>query len=118
MSIAVSNTSPLVAFSAIKRLDLLRNVFTSLLVPESVRSELFPQGTVWTNAKAAQDAISEGAWIEVLKRAPLQKLSTVAQRLGAGEAEAIALALDNQLPLVIDDLEARRIGLQLGLEVV
>src|ERR1041385_3975136 len=64
MSTAVSNTSPLLAFSAIHRLELLQNVFEQLLIPDGVCAELFPTGTVWTEAEAAQRAIRHGAWIQ------------------------------------------------------
>src|SRR6266496_1725838 len=105
MSMAVSNTSPLIAFSAIGRLDLLQNVFAPVLIPASVRTELFPVGTVWTEAQAAQHAIIQGGWLQVGATPQLKApRSSLCQKLGAGEAEAIALALERQVPLVIDDL--------------
>lgn len=114
----VTNTSPLIAFSAIQRLDLLENVFTRLLVPESVRAELFPTGSVWTQAQAAQEALTRGAWMEVIRASQPSALAVLTHKLGAGETEAIAVALERRLPLVIDDLEARAAARALGLQVV
>jgi len=107
-----------VAFSAIGRLELLQNIFAPLLIPSSVSTELFPTGTVWPEARAAQEAINRATWLRV-EALPHGSVSTrLRQKLGAGEAEAIALALKRQVPLVIDDLEARAEGRSLGLEVI
>ena len=117
MSTAVSNTSPLVAFSAIGRLDLLRNAFDEILVPAAVRDELFPPGTIWTNAQAAQQAITQGTWLRVISH-QIQPAPHLSRRVGLGEAAAIALALEYRAPLVIDDLEAREEARALGLQIV
>lgn len=118
MSIAVSNTSPLLAFSAIGRLDLLRNAFDEILVPAAVRDELSPPGTIWNNSQAALQAITHGTWLKVAPVPQPQIPSKLRRRLGAGEAAAIALAIQRGLPLLIDDLEGREAGRTLGLEVV
>lgn len=115
---AVSNTSPLVAFSAIGRLDLLRNVFEPLLIPAGVRDELFPSGTIWTEAEAVQRGISQASWLQVVVASQGPSCPALSQRLGAGEAEAIALAIQRNLPLVIDDLEARETARTFGLEII
>ncbi|MCX7841373.1 MAG: DUF3368 domain-containing protein [Anaerolineae bacterium] len=59
------------------------------------------------------------AWIE--ERLLTQPLAAriVAARLGAGEREAIALALEMQATeLVIDDLAARRLAQSLGIPII
>lgn len=89
MSIAVSNTSPLVAFSAIGRLDLFENIFAPLLIPPSVGKELFPSGTVWREARPAQEAITRATWLQVEALPQGAVPQRLFQKLGAGEAEAI-----------------------------
>jgi uncharacterized protein len=115
MAVLISNTSPLVAFSAIDRLDLLRGIFNEVLIPPAVRHELFPVRE-WTNARAVQQVISAGTWI--LVEQPPTSLRPELVRLGDGEAEAIAMALEKKLPVLVDDLRARKIARSLGLEVV
>jgi hypothetical protein len=118
MSIGISNTSPLLAFSAIGRLALLRNVFGRVVIPPAVRDELFPVKGVWHQARDVRDALLEGAWLQVAPPPKHQQLGGLRETLGAGEAEAIALALLRGAPLVIDDLKARETGRALGLEIV
>jgi predicted nucleic acid-binding protein len=115
MAALISNTSPLIAFSAIDRLDLLRGLFNEVLIPPAVRHELFP-AREWANAKAAQQVISARTWI--LVEQPPNCLKSELRRLGNGEAEAIGMALEKKLPVLLDDLRARKIAHSLGLEVV
>jgi uncharacterized protein len=115
MAVLVSNTSPLVAFSAIDRLDLLSRIFNEVLIPPAVRDELFPTQE-WANARAAQQAISASTWIFVVR--PPDSLKFKQRRLGAGEAEAIGIALNKKLPVLLDDLRARKFAHSLGLQVV
>ena len=36
----VSNTSPLIAFSALKKLDILKDLFKKIIIPQAVYEEL------------------------------------------------------------------------------
>jgi predicted nucleic acid-binding protein len=53
--IVVSNSTPLIVLSKTERLGLLKELFTSLLIPEAVRRELFEQG-----AKPIQRGVNRG----------------------------------------------------------
>lgn len=101
----VSNASPLIALQQINRLELLEKLFSSLLVPPAVVRE------------AA--SVKLPPWI--VERAPLEVLSRqiLGVSLGAGESEAISLALEVQASWVIlDDRPPRRMAQALGLPVI
>lgn len=102
----VSNTSPIVALAHRGELDLLRKIFDgAILIPPAVSREL------------AGRTLPE--WFEIRElRQPLSARALEAF-LGAGESEALALALEVETDLVLlDDKAARRLASQLRLTVV
>ena len=102
----VSNTSPIVALDHLGEPDLLRKIFDStILIPPAVAREL------------AGRALPE--WFEVREvRQPLSA-RTLEAFLGAGESEALALALEAEADFILlDDKAARRLASQLRLTVV
>jgi hypothetical protein len=104
--ITVANSSPFIALERIGRLDLLPALFGKLLVPPAVRSEVF----------AARPL---PVWVE--ERPLVQTLAPriAAVRLGPGEREAIAIALEVQAAeLLLDDLAARRLAISLRIPLL
>jgi predicted nucleic acid-binding protein len=102
----VSNSSPLIVFQRIGRLELLAALLKRVYIPAAVRREVF-----------SADLLPD--WIE--ERQPAQPLAAqvLAAQLGPGEGEAIALALEaNATWVLIDDRPARRLARSLGLTVV
>jgi uncharacterized protein len=118
MSTLVSNTSPLVALSAVGQIDLLRQIFDEVIVLPGVYRELVTNGQGWQEAAQVQGILSEATWMRVANIPPSALLHSLLQRLGAGEAEAIAFALQEVAPVLLDDLEARKIARGLGVEVI
>jgi len=113
--VVVSNTSPLSNLAIVGRLDQLRNQFGAVLVPSAVRREL----SQLRHSAAAQslDAAFSDGWLQVT---PL--LHPVPGHLGAGlhagEAEALALALERHADLtLLDDGDARRRATEAGLRI-
>jgi predicted nucleic acid-binding protein len=113
----VSNTSPLIAFSAIGRLDVLQGAFGRILIPQAVATEIVAQGVGWSAAKPIQEAIRAAVWIEIHHVAASPLLTLLRARLDAGESEAIVLAHAGSLPVLLNDEDARREARGLGLEV-
>ncbi len=108
----ISNTSPLINLAGVGYLDLLRQLYTELWIPELVLAEY--------EAKRGADEpdLSAIPWIAVQPIAPASSLQALGT-LGAGEAAAITLAQASNARLVIlDDKRARRIARQVGLIVV
>ena len=102
----VSNTSPLVALNHVGELDLLRGVFGSVIViPPAVQQELGSR--------------SLPKWISVRVLEERTAVRIVQASLGAGESEAIALAVEIGADLILlDDKAARRLAASVGLSVI
>ncbi|MGO8676160.1 MAG: DUF3368 domain-containing protein [Limisphaerales bacterium] len=88
------------------------------MIPEAVRQELFPSHSAWTEARAIQDAITQRRWVKVVHVDPRLPLAALAPRLGSGEIEAISLSLERKLPVLIDDLAARKAANDLHLTCI
>jgi predicted nucleic acid-binding protein len=113
--VVVSNTSPLSNLAIIGRLALVRDQFGSVLVPSAVQRELI-QLRHNAAARLLDEAFSDG-WLQIT---PLQR--PVPGHLGAGlhagEAEALALALERSADLtLLDDGDARRRATEAGLRI-
>ena len=101
---AVADSSALIVFSQIGRLELLRAVLDRVAVPPAVAREVSPSlGALPT-------------WVEVHRIPSNPGLPTY---LDDGEREAIALALHlGSKTIVLDELPGRRVAMGLGLDVV
>lgn len=113
--VVVSNTSPLSNLAIIGCLGLLRDQFGSILVPPAVRQEL--SRLQHASAKRSLDEAFCDGWVEAI---PLMK--PVPEHLLAGlhlgEAEALALALEQGADLtLLDDGDARIRAAEAGLQI-
>ena len=103
----VSNSSPLIALARIQRLDLLPAIFESVLIPPAVASEIAPSITVLPT------------WLRIQAPNVLTSALLLRRRLGAGEREALALAVELRADwIILDDLPARRSAEASGLNVI
>lgn len=100
----VVDTSVLIALSSISKLDLLRKLFTLILVPRAVAEEYgepLPK------------------WIEVLEVKNKQLVRALLEYLHREEAETITLTIETNADIVIlDDKKARSIARRLGLKII
>lgn len=104
--IVVSNSSPLIAGADIGLGAIFETLFGEILIPPAVRQEVFTR-------QPQPSWITERALTYPSAPALLQG------RLGAGEREAIALALEvNAALLLMDELAGRRTAMSLGLRVM
>ena len=107
--IAVSDSSPLILLSKIGELNLLRDLFESLLIPKQVYDEVVGPGL------AGSAEVANAPWILVRE---VEILKPRDPRLGLGELACIALAIQVKPDLVLmDDLNARRAARAVGLKV-
>ena len=108
------DTSPLLYFYRIDQLTLLRRLFDRVLVPEAVVIEL-------ARGKARDIRVpnlTDYPWIEI-RQIERRSVSERVDSLGAGEREAILLALDGHADWVIlDDLDARHQAEICGIQVI
>lgn len=105
-NMTISNTSPLLYLNLINQLELLRRIYRTVIIPPAVVAEL-AEGSR-QGVRVPDPAILP--WLQVVP-VQSQELIPVITDLGAGEAEVIALALENPGSLVIiDDQLGRRIA--------
>lgn len=102
---AVSDTSPLLGLSAIGLLELLREQFGAVFIPQAVLAELKVE-TDFQGTPAIQQALKDG-WLEArdIQNKPLAQALSL--ELDKGESEAITLAMDLGVEIIVMD---ERIG--------
>ena len=101
--VTVSNSSCLIALELIGRLDLLRALYGTVVVPTAVAYECGSRLPQWVQVQTVQN---QGM------------VRSLRLELGSGESEAIVLAGEVAASrLILDDKKARRIALQLGLPI-
>jgi len=101
--VIVSDASPLIALTQVGQLLLLPRLFTYVWIPAAVAHEI-------ARTVAAAD------WLRV--EAPASVPSRIPATLGAGEREAMALALQYETLLLVDETRARSAAARLGLQTV
>jgi uncharacterized protein len=108
----ICDSSPLILYSRLGRLDLLRDVFSQIIVPPAVWTEVVTEGM----GRPGSADIAKADWIHRRSLAGDDPLPTHLAELGEGEAEAIALAMQLEGPtsVVLDDQKARRIAAEYG----
>jgi uncharacterized protein len=103
----VSNSSPLIALAQIRRLDLLPAIFEAVLIPPAVAREIAPSISVLPS------------WLRTQVPNAMPPASLPRRRLGEGEREALALAIEIKADwIILDDLPARRSAEATGLNVI
>ena len=101
---AVSDAGPLIHLAEIDSLELL-SAFDTLLIPETVYEEV--------EAGGVPDGISDLSYelVEADER------SVESEELDAGERAALAVAREHEVILLTDDLAAREVASDVGVEV-
>lgn len=118
-----SNTSPLIALAKIRRLQLLKDLYGTVVMPPFVKVECIDNGKEIgaPDAYEIEKAVQEG-WIKsaTLDRKWKTRVNNLMQRapIGRGEAEALIIARENGIPVVLDDADARALARALGIEHV
>ena len=99
--IIIADTSCLILLQKIGELDILKKVFGKVFVTSTVSSEFGKDLPEWIERKEPRNSLQQ----------PLDVF------LDAGEASAIALALEEDSPLlVIDELKGRKIARELKID--
>ena len=106
--VVICNTSPLINFAQIDRLDLLGDLFGEITVPPAVLDELRAKRDIFPKATAAADS----PLLRVVEPRNVQVVSTLTYELHPGESECLALAINQPgaVLLIVDDLAARAVA--------
>jgi predicted nucleic acid-binding protein len=111
----ISDSSPLIALSRIRQLDLLHQLYGDETVPQAVVQEVIDKG----GGQPGTEEVSTAEWIIAVEVEDQEFADSLKRDLGKGEAEAIALAVELQADLlIVDDLLARQVAGILGLNLV
>lgn len=111
--IIISDTTPLHYLILIDRVELLREQFERVVIPDAVLEDLQHENTP---EKVKTWIAARPKWIEV--KTPSVILIDVDKALGDGEREAIALAVELGEALLLDDRRAIREATKRGLSTI
>jgi predicted nucleic acid-binding protein len=113
---AVANSSVLIALSTIGQLELLSRRFPEgVLVPQAVWREVVETG----KGQPGSEEVASASWVVVREARDKALVSLLRRELDEGEAEAIALAREEQVSAVLlDEKDARRVARRLKLQVL
>lgn len=116
-----SNTTPLIGLAKIGRLKLLKEPYGTVIMPPFVKEECIDKGKVIgaPDAYEIEKAVQDG-WIKTatLERKWKTRVNNLMQRapIGQGEAEAIVIAREKKLSVILDEADARAVARSLKID--
>lgn len=115
MIVVVSDASPLIALAAVGHLDLLRELYGTVWIPESVHREAAQAGS----ERPGSREILAADWIHSRPVGDSVLVRALEGELDRGEAEAIALALEIRADLLlVDERRGRRAAQRLEVPIL
>ena len=99
----IADTSSLIALEKINLLTILCEIYSEVVLPESVINEFGNISLPCLSIRKVESSLS--------------KLLMIDLNLGRGEAEVISLANESGLKVIIDDSKARRVAENMGLKI-
>ena len=91
----ISNATALICLSKINKLDILKKVYSAVIIPPAVKNEaLLEEKYGYSSIKSA----IESGWVKVVEPKKI-----IALGLGAGENQAISLAKERKDKIILDD---------------
>jgi len=113
--IVVSDTSPITSLAGIGQLELLHQLYSSVIIPQAVYNEMVEAGKTVPGAVEVQTLF----WIQTQQVSELNQVAAFQSNLDRGEAEALVLTLElNAELLIMDEKPGRTIALQYGINVI
>ena len=106
----ICNATPLILLAKINHLGLLKNLFSSVTIPHSVKEEVLIKHK--PGYFVINEAIKTG-WIKIAN--PKKDINL---GLGKGENSAINLAKERKEKLIIDDAFAIKVAQALGIDTI
>lgn len=112
--IVISDTSPITNLAAIAQLDLLRQLYDSIVIPRAVYNEMAGVNREVPGAAEVQSL----DWIQTQTLNNPERVREIRQGIDQGEAEAIVLALELEADLLLmDERRGRAVAARYGLSV-
>ncbi len=113
----VADSSPLITLARIGRLDLLPELYQTIIVTPQVYSEVVSKGS----GLAGSSEVANAKWIALKAVDDPATLSTMQEEFGLGMGEVSTIVLGKELNadlLLIDEMKARKAAQQRGLMVL
>jgi uncharacterized protein len=119
----ISDASPLIWLAKVGKITLLKTLFGEVIIPQEVYIEAVEKGLQggFTDAQTIKECINEG-WMRFSKlnskdQSIIQKISEHAFEIHSGEAQAIVLAREMKLMLLMDESAGRAFAQAWGVKV-
>ena len=103
----VSDSTTLIILFDLDKLNILSNIFKKVYIPSSVYKEIIFKGEV-----------KLPSFMEVTKVEQSELLDSLNNILDIGESEAIALAKEKNLALIIDEKKGRKIAKNMNIKII
>ena len=111
--IVVSDTTPLIGLASIGRLELLKELFGEVYIPQAVFDETVTHGRTESKAKTE---VSNAKWIHVVEVKDRLAVNVLLDEMDLGEVETIVLASEMNADWVLmDEKKGRRKLTQLNI---
>jgi predicted nucleic acid-binding protein len=112
-NIVISDTTALIILAKSDAFSLLSNLFQKIYIPQAVYDELMVKEDIvnYRIKKFDTIVVKPVSDLAILERVKILKIDR-------GEVEAISLALELNLMLIIDERKGRKIALNQGLKIV
>ena len=111
--IVISDTTALIILAKSDAFSLLSNLFQKIYIPKAVYDELMVKDDIVNYRIKEFDKIEVKPVSDMIT---LERIKTL--KIDKGEVEAISLALELNLMLIIDERKGRKIALNQGLKIV
>ena len=111
---SVADSGPILSCARANRLELLHQVITDLTIPDAVYKEIVIRGA----GKPGSIEVQGASWIRHLPVRDRAFVDQLPPKLHLGEREAIALAREQGVALLVDERDARREALHQGITVM
>ena len=108
----ISDTSSLIILTKLERLALLEHEFEKILIPKRVEQELA------TKDDGVHQTIMNNSLFAIVGCKDIVLLELFDEILDHGESEALVLAKERQLILLIDEKKGRKIAKDMGIQII
>lgn len=115
----ISNSSPLILFAKIGKLNVLEKLYKKITIPQEVYNEVIIKGKDenYSDASLIEKNINEFIFVKNLIQEHKKEAEKLTSALGSGESEAILLCIQEKAELLlIDNLEPRKIAQMKGIK--
>jgi len=111
MKAIVSDATALIVLAKLSRTELLKSLFTSVIIPHHVKEEI-------TQKSDYDCSVWDDSFFVVYNVTDTSLLASLELFLDKGESEAITLAKELSLPLLIDEKKGRKITKSMHIGVI